>query len=76
MDFEGNGIGIGTAVVCRENGYGQCCDFIASDQLKDGKVEIYYCAPAASNQWKEVVNTDRRGFGFGVRIVDCIKINR
>ena len=60
MGFEGNGINgivIGASVVCRENGYGQHCDFIASDQLKDGKVEIYYWAPAAPNQWKEVVNS-------------------
>ena len=57
MDFEGNGIVIWANVVCRENGYGQCCDFIASDQLKDGKVEINYCIPAAPNQWKEVVNS-------------------
>ncbi len=57
MGFEGNGIAIGANVVCRENGYGQCCDFIASEQLKDGKVEIYYFAPPAPSQWKEIVNS-------------------
>ncbi|MCM1425654.1 MAG: hypothetical protein NC118_03535 [Eubacterium sp.] len=54
-DLGKTAIYISGAVVCLDDGYGYCCNFIASDLLLDGNVKIYYHVPPTINVWEEFI---------------------